>query len=148
MVGWNWHGTDEFICGAICIGGFVSFYKSNYNAGNMYAKWLQKHCTKQCSISRLFNSHPTQFTIWSWIYHSYLSPSATYRPVMWSVGWQNSDVKGLYYIPFLIIMQHYESVIILIWWFIINVGNSCAAYFLFCLFIYLLEPVIFFVLHW
>ncbi len=35
---------------------FVSFYKSNYNAGNMYAKWLQKHCTKQCSISRLFNS--------------------------------------------------------------------------------------------
>ncbi len=33
-----------------------------------------------------------------WNYHYYLSPSATYRPIMWSVGSRNGDVKGLYHV--------------------------------------------------
>ncbi len=34
----------------------------------------------------------------SWNSYSSWSPSATYRPVMWSVGCRNGDMKGLYYI--------------------------------------------------
>ncbi len=43
------------------------------------------------------------------------SPNATYRPIMWSVGRRNGDMKEFYIIlPFLIIMLHYESVLFML----------------------------------
>ncbi len=82
---------------------FVSFYKSNYIAEKIC--WMTtKPCSAKSAImiisiqfTYIYVWYPTPFTIW-WNYHSYLSPSVTYRPIMWSVGWRNGDVKGLYYI--------------------------------------------------
>ncbi len=36
---------------------FVSFYDSNYIAGEMYAKRLQKHCSKPCSAKSRNNGN-------------------------------------------------------------------------------------------
>ncbi len=32
------------------------------------------------------------------LFHETFSPSATYRPIMWSVGGRNGDVKGTYHV--------------------------------------------------
>ncbi len=160
---------------------------------NDYKSTAQNRAAPKVTIV-LFNSlicmYDAPFTIW-WNCHSYLSQGATYRPIMWSVGWWNGDVKGFITFSFLIIMQYYKSVlcssslqffnkkyrkkyivkyyynlkerlsmliyfkmsfisvmqnwiyfsasllqssvhdtseIIIICWFIINVGNSCAAF--------------------